>query len=221
MTRGLLALLLALAPAAAGAQEDGLAQGAPEKAGPPAAPAPEKADPVPGLVAEPRPPEGQFAHPPPAELGGAPQRLVVTTGLTLLGGSGTGPLLGGTLGLSLVRERWAMVESLEVARGETLVLFGGGRILPLPGRFHALLAGLGGLHATGDPVAFLPAVGVRAEMGWTTQPSRAILDYVNVSLTALGDLVRTENGAGDPVGGFRFALGVNAGFVLERGGRAR
>ncbi|HSN90391.1 MAG TPA: hypothetical protein VLS93_04115 [Anaeromyxobacteraceae bacterium] len=210
MIRALLTLLLALGPVASEGQEAGGA--GPAVPGEPAqASRPEGTDPV----TVPRPPEGLLAFEPPATLGGVPTRLVASAGATVAGGSGLGARAGLTAGLTLVRERLVLVQSLEVARRETLVLAGGGGVLPLPRRFHLVASCLGGLHATGGPIAILPAVGVRTELGWTTRPSRAIVHYLSVSLTGLADLAHAVSPAGEKVGGVRVALAITAGFTLE------
>lgn len=219
MARPILCLALLLASAGAAAEDPGAAvpvaatadgaAGPGSGAGSGEAPAGTLEDPQRGLP--------RLAPTAPAGLGGTPLRVFAVAGATLLGGSGRDPGAGAVLGVSLVRDRAILSETLELAGGETLLLVGGGRVIQLSPRFHLIAAGVGGLHATSEPLALLPAVGVRAELGWTTRPSRAWVDYVHLSVSGLSDLVRTENRMGETVGGFRMLVSATAGFTLHRG----
>lgn len=219
-------------PASAGAPVTATSRGAAATGGaitPSAsAPAAALADPAPGarpsgpatasLPAPPPPPYlGEVEEDPDGEL--VPFRQTVEIGMIVLGGSEQSAGVGPSFRLVSRDGRAVMMHSLEssggLRTGRTMLMIGGGAVLPLQPRLALLVVGLGGMDAAGTDLWLLPAAGVRVGLQWT----RALpyVDTLSASVSGISDLVRRRDAFGAKVGDLTFSFTLSAGYALNSG----
>jgi hypothetical protein len=145
---------------------------------------------------------------------------VVELGFSVLGGAYQGVDVAAAARLTFVQVPFAFTTTLEIADGRTIALVGGGWVRPLDDRFRLLLTGVAGVDVTNRALAVVPALGARATLDWSTQPSIAVIDTLSVSLTTLFDLVHGVDDTGQQYGGASLSFTVGCGFTLGRRSRS-
>ncbi len=172
-----------------------------------------------GLPPPPPPPSyvGDLEDEPEGDL--LPFRRTVEAGMIVLGGPDQSTVIGPSVRLTSRYGRAVMVHSLESAggfrNGRTMLMIGGGVIMPVRPRLSLLVVGIGGIDSIGSDVWLLPAAGVRAGLQW----ARVLpyLDTVSASVSAVSDLMRRRDDFGDEVGGVTFSFTLSAGLALGGG----
>lgn len=170
------------------------------------------------LPAPPPPPSyiGDLEDEPEGEL--VPFRQSVEAGMIVLGGTDQSALVGPSLRLTSRRGRAVMMHSLDSAGGfrggRTMLMVGGGALLPVRPRLGLLVVGIGGVDAAGDDVQILPAAGVRVGLQWARVLPH--LDTLSASVSGVSDLMRRRNDRGEEVGDVTFSLSLAVGYGLGR-----
>lgn len=143
---------------------------------------------------------------------------VLEAGFAVRSGTEEGVRVGPSARLITRLGRAVMVHSVEWSggvNGRTLLLIGGGALIPVDDRVAFLVAGLGGADATGGKVVeILPAAGASVGVQWV----RAVpwLDTLGLTVSGVSDLVRRRNAFGDQVGELTFGVSMSAGFRMGR-----
>jgi hypothetical protein len=138
--------------------------------------------------------------------------------MVVRGGADQSAIFGPSFELTSRIGRAVIVHHVESAGGlrggRTLLMVGGGAVLPMRPRLALLVVGTGGLEGLGSDARLLPAAGVRVGLQWT----RAVphVDLLSLNLTGISDLVRQHDSRGEQIGDLTFSLGVSAGFGLGR-----
>lgn len=169
-----------------------------------------------GLPPPPPPPSyvGDLEEEPEGEL--LPFRRTVEAGMIFLRGPDQSAEIGPSLRLTSRYGRAVMVHSLESAGGfrggRTMLMIGGGVIMPVRPRLSLLVVGIGGVDSIGSDVWLLPAAGVRAGLQWARL--LPYLDTLSASVSGVSDLMRRRDAFGEEVGGVTFSLTLSAGLAL-------
>lgn len=143
----------------------------------------------------------------------APRRTVWAGG-SVLASSDASPAPAVALGVNFRQDGWQISETLEWSSGgggkRAIGLVGGGIVLPVHSGWTAHVLGVGGFDAFDITwTSFLPALGARAGVEWTSP--RLFVHSFDVSVTALADLTRGHDPSGVRTGGMVFSLSVSAG----------
>lgn len=196
--------------------------GAPLVAQVPVAPGPAAPVPSPSASLPPPPPPPPYQEDldePDGEL--QPFRQAVEVGMIALGGPDQSLGFGPSFRLVSRHGRAVMMHSIETSggfrTGRTMLLVGGGALLPVRSRLGLLVVGMGGMDAAGTDVWLLPAAGVRVALQWIRPVPH--LDTLSASFATVSDLVRRRNAFGEREGDVTFSFSVSAGYALGRAAR--
>lgn len=177
--------------------------------------------PSPSLPAPPPPPtyEEDLDDEPDGEL--VPFRQTVEVGMIALGGPDQSLGFGPSFRLVSRHGRAVMMHSIDSSggfrTGRTMLLVGGGAVLPVRPRLGLMVIGMGGMDAAGTDVWLLPAAGVRVGLQWIRPVP--YLDTLSASFATVSDLVRRRNAFGEREGDVTFSFAVSAGYALGSAAR--
>lgn len=138
-------------------------------------------------------------------------------GVSMLAATGTSPAAGISLGVTFEQGDWQFSHILEWAGGSgsrrALGLLAAGVVMPLRDRWTGHVLGVGGFDfADAKWASFLPALGARAGLGYGT--GRAYVHSIDLSVTALADVMRSHDPRGSATSGALVSVSLTAGLDL-------